>query len=284
MIAQSLDTIYIAWSALISYTPQIYIDTTGCAFTFLLAKILGGCKVVAYVHYPTISTVRLKIELSLSEYYVWLYQYGCTYHCLSYCKDMLNLVWERRPSYNHSANISKSSLYTYLKLIYYTVFAVLYGIVGSLSDVIMVNSTWTYGHISFLWRFTFERMIGRQRIHIVYPPCDVQSLQKLALQEKRENIVLSIGQFRPEKDHALQIKSFARLLQKHPELGRGEGRKNLKLILVGSCRNINDEQLVKGLKSLASSLQVSDSIDFVLNQPFPVLKDLFQRASVGIRE
>ena len=62
MIAQSLDTIYMAWSALISYTPQIYIDTTGCAFTFLLAKILAGCKVVAYVHYPTISTVRLKIK------------------------------------------------------------------------------------------------------------------------------------------------------------------------------------------------------------------------------
>jgi alpha-1,2-mannosyltransferase len=156
--------------------------------------------------------------------------------------------------------------------------------VGSLSDVIMVNSTWTYGHISFLWRFTFERMTGRQRIHIVYPPCDVQSLQNLALDKKRENIVLSIGQFRPEKDHALQIKSFARLIQKHPELGRKEGGKNVKLILVGSCRNRDDEQLVEGLRSLASSLNISASIDFVLNKPFPVLKDLFQRASAGIRE
>lgn len=28
----------------------------GYAFTFPIFSILGGCKVIAYVHYPTIST------------------------------------------------------------------------------------------------------------------------------------------------------------------------------------------------------------------------------------
>ena len=93
---------------------------------------------------------------------------------------------------------------TYVKLFYYTIFAILYGLVGSLSDVVMVNSTWTYGHINFLWLF------ARRRIHILYPPCDTKSLQSLSL-ANRKQIVLSIGQFRPEKNHALQVKSFAEM-------------------------------------------------------------------------
>ena len=49
-----------------------------------------------------------------------------------------------------------------------------------------VNSTWTKGHIDELWR---------THATIVYPPCDTTSLVTLPL-EPRENIVLSIGQFR----------------------------------------------------------------------------------------
>ena len=117
---------------------------------------------------------------------------------------MLNLVWERRPTYNNSAQITKSSFTSYLKLVYYSAFAILYGLVGSLADLVMVNSSWTHGHISFLWRF------ARRKIHTIYPPCDTTSLESMNL-TKRENIILSIGQFRPEKDHSLQINSFAKL-------------------------------------------------------------------------
>jgi hypothetical protein len=41
-------------------------DTTGCAFTFLVAKVLAGCKVGTYVHYPTISTVRIRLSIHCS--------------------------------------------------------------------------------------------------------------------------------------------------------------------------------------------------------------------------
>ena len=46
-----------AYMALLATTADIYFDTTGCAFTYFVARILAGCKVVAYVHYPTISVV-----------------------------------------------------------------------------------------------------------------------------------------------------------------------------------------------------------------------------------
>merc|ERR1740124_2100670 len=46
--------------------------------------------------------------------------------------------------------------------------------------------------------------------------------------------------------------------------------------------NMGDEARVSELKELASSLGVSKSVHFVLNQPYPVLKQLFGQASVGI--
>lgn len=57
MIAESLGSAALAYRGLEQVTPHVFFDTTGCAFTFFVARLLAGCTVVAYVHYPTISTV-----------------------------------------------------------------------------------------------------------------------------------------------------------------------------------------------------------------------------------
>jgi hypothetical protein len=66
-------------------------DTTGFAFTYIIAKIWFGCTVICYTHYPTIST------------------------------DMLLRVQERRPTYNNDSRISQSVAASFLKLMYYKV-------------------------------------------------------------------------------------------------------------------------------------------------------------------
>ena len=192
--------------------------------------------------------------------------------CYSFhLQDMLSLVWERRPTYNNNVQISTNLIMTYIKLFYYTAFAILYGLVGSLSDLTMVNSTWTKDHISRLWKFAGH-------IHIVYPPVDTKSLCKLSLVE-REDMILSIGQFRPEKDHVLQLKAFQLLLEKND----GEMKeRNVKLVLIGSCRGEDDEERVDNLLKLTRELGIQEYVEFVLNQPYPVLKDYLSRASVGI--
>ena len=91
MIAESWGTMKLAWHALNAVPPHVYIDTTGCAFTFFVARVLAGCKVATYVHYPTIST------------------------------DMLSMVWERRPTYNNNTQIASNPLVTCVKLVYYTI-------------------------------------------------------------------------------------------------------------------------------------------------------------------
>ncbi|XP_071197451.1 GDP-Man:Man(3)GlcNAc(2)-PP-Dol alpha-1,2-mannosyltransferase-like [Salvelinus alpinus] len=66
---------------------------------------------------------------------------------------------------------------------YYCAFALIYGLAGSCSDVIMVNSTWTLGHIPALWRIP-------SRTGMVYLPCDVRFFIDMPLEDevKREII------------------------------------------------------------------------------------------------
>lgn len=69
------------------FTPHVFIDTTGCAFTFLVAK-LARCKIVAYVHYPTVSTVSLVcivVEFISLKIEIFLFRASNLTHCLHNC-------------------------------------------------------------------------------------------------------------------------------------------------------------------------------------------------------
>lgn len=80
---------------------------------------------------------------------------------------------------------------------YYCAFALIYGLAGSCCDVVMVNSTWTLGHILALWRTP-------SRTGVVYPPCDVHSVIDMPLEDevkgevigdRKCHSIVSVGQF-----------------------------------------------------------------------------------------
>merc|ERR1719147_517550 len=100
MLGQSLGSLVLGTEALLSHVPDIFIDTMGYAFTLPLFRYCGGCTVGAYVHYPTIST------------------------------DMLRLVTSRQSSYNNRGRVARSPLASRAKLLYYKLFAWLYGRAG----------------------------------------------------------------------------------------------------------------------------------------------------------
>nr|GMC95213.1 GDP-Man:Man(3)GlcNAc(2)-PP-Dol alpha-1,2-mannosyltransferase-like [Ipomoea batatas] len=83
MIGQSFGSIYLSWEALSKFTPLYYLDTSGYAFTYPVARIFG-CKVMCYTHYPTISL------------------------------DMLSRVHSRASMYNNDALIAKSWMYGFV--------------------------------------------------------------------------------------------------------------------------------------------------------------------------
>eukprot|EP00742_Colponemidia_sp_Colp-10_P003879 GILJ01004131.1.p1 GENE.GILJ01004131.1~~GILJ01004131.1.p1 ORF type:complete len:468 (+),score=60.41 GILJ01004131.1:111-1406(+) len=236
MLGQSLGSMVLCAEALDQFVPHLFIDTMGYAFTFPLAR-LAGCKVACYVHYPTIST------------------------------DMLERVAQRREAFNNEIHISQSKALSTSKYWYYVFFAKLYQFVGAFADVIMVNSTWTYNHISSLWR---------RPVQIVYPPCNVDNLLKLKIDEPRKPWVLSVAQFRPEKDHNRQLESFSLMKQLHPEL------KDAKLVLVGKIRGEDDQQRKDDLVSKAKALNIADDVVFKCSVSEQELRSLLQLSMVGI--
>uniref|UniRef100_A0A3B5R6A0 GDP-Man:Man(3)GlcNAc(2)-PP-Dol alpha-1,2-mannosyltransferase n=1 Tax=Xiphophorus maculatus TaxID=8083 RepID=A0A3B5R6A0_XIPMA len=239
LLGQSLGSMFLGWEALTAFVPDLYVDSMGYAFTLPIFRYLGGCKVASYVHYPTVST------------------------------DMLSVVRERNPRFNNADFISRNPVLSALKVLYYCLFALLYGLAGSCSDVVMVNSTWTLGHILALWRCP-------SRTSVVYPPCDVRAF----LDVPKCHSIVSVGQFRPEKDHPLQIRAFAKLLDRKGD-GPG-GREALRLVLIGGCRNQEDEDRVLRLRGLCQELGVSDRVDFKLNVPFDELKRELVSATIGL--
>lgn len=70
-------------------------------------------------------------------------------------------------------------------------------------QVVMVNSSWTKKHIRQLW----WKLSDAKR---VFPPCNTKTLQSLPLERRLKRLYLvSVAQFRPEKDHGLQLESLA---------------------------------------------------------------------------
>ncbi|KAF7838465.1 GDP-Man:Man(3)GlcNAc(2)-PP-Dol alpha-1,2-mannosyltransferase [Senna tora] len=240
MIGQSLGSVYLAWEALCKFTPSYYFDTSGYAFTYPLARMFG-CRVIGYTHYPTIST------------------------------DMLSRVRQRSSMYNNDALIAKSIWLSRGKIIYYTLFSWMYGIVGSCAHLAMVNSTWTKSHIEKLWGIS-------DRIKRVYPPCDTSGLQALPLERPAENpVIISVAQFRPEKAHSLQLEAFSAAIKK-----LGSSMKKPKLQFVGSCRNKSDEERLQMLKEKAVELNVDKHVEFYKNLTYRDLVAHLGSAVAGI--
>jgi alpha-1,2-mannosyltransferase len=245
LVGQSLGSIFLGFEALSSLAPDVYIDTMGYAFTLPLFKWLGGCRVGCYVHYPTVST------------------------------DMLSRVRDRTSGYNNKAFIARSSLLSCFKLIYYKMFAFMYRLAGMSSDVVLVNSTWTYNHIVSIWKRPHVTFI-------VYPPCNTKSLAEIPLMESQSVTgyfdIVSVAQFRPEKDHKLQIQAFKKFYQKLPK----EKKSKVRLILVGSCRDTLDSDRVDDLRHYVDQLAIQESVFFKLNVSFNDLKNLLASATVGL--
>jgi alpha-1,2-mannosyltransferase len=165
--------------AFLKYIPDIYFETTGYAFTYPIFHYLAGIAVGCYTHYPTIST------------------------------DMLDKVVQQNHSYNNRRIISQSRFLTKLKLYYYRLFAKLYSLSGRCSDCVMVNSSWTQAHINNLWSMTYKTQI-------VFPPCDVSKFDSIFDDKKHDEnfFISSVAQFRPEKNHQLQVRALGKFIEK----------------------------------------------------------------------
>ncbi|KAL4066395.1 glycosyltransferase family 4 protein [Scleroderma yunnanense] len=279
ILGQSLGSMYLAWEAMCELIPDLYIDTMGYAFTFPAVAWLtrAAVPIGAYVHYPTISI------------------------------DMLSRV-------------PTDSWKMLSKRIYYRITMYYYALSLSNARFLMVNSSWTRDHITsivshehfgpavqyahaltplVLFWFALSAKairhimllldgytaVGAQgnslvRPEIVYPPCDTREIAKFNL-ENRDPIILSVAQFRPEKDHQAQLRAFAQLLMDHPEY-RSTSETAVRLVLLGGARNKDDLERVGTLRSLATELDIDKQVAFVVNAPYPDVLQWLSRSSIGL--
>eukprot|EP00762_Andalucia_godoyi_P003991 ANDGO_05597.mRNA.1 GDP-Man:Man(3)GlcNAc(2)-PP-Dol alpha-1 len=176
----------------------------------------------------------------------------------------------RTGAYVHYPTISDVHLDAatgFLRKLYLGALFLFYRFCGSFVDFAAANSSWTMARMKKIWPST--------AISLVYPPCPVEALSAIATTSKRERIILSIGQFRPEKNHALQLQAFAEAV--------ANGLHQARLVVIGSTRSPGDEDRVVSLQTLARDLGIYPSqVEFLVNVPFATIKEFLGRALVGV--
>ena len=88
---------------------DLFVDTIGVGFAYPLVKLLFGCKVVSYTHYPTISSDMLK-QIDTNQF---------------------------------NNKVANSCLQRSVKRLYYRFLMTLYAKCGKYTDVVATNSSWT---------------------------------------------------------------------------------------------------------------------------------------------
>ncbi|GAA5874450.1 hypothetical protein JCM1840_000784 [Sporobolomyces johnsonii] len=302
LLGQSLGSVLLAWEALRGregVVPDVWIDTMGYAFVYPLIKQLCRIPVGSYTHYPTISTDMLRrVELRqaghtnpshvarswvLSTLKLWYYRlFALLYStCLAQADViMVNSTWTKRhvdslllgesaASGDEEENQAPSQL-----------------------DGTSSSSTATPAARLRQRRLTPPSSSPslscpssrpsprpRTRTHLLYPPCSTASFSSFPLSppSRSPRTILSLAQFRPEKEHPLQLRSLAKLFSLHPEF-----RSDVRLILAGSVRNDDDSRRVDELKKLAKDLGVDGNVEWRVNVPFEQLLGLLSTAGVGL--
>jgi alpha-1,2-mannosyltransferase len=165
----------------------------------------------------------------------------------------------------HSRGIlSKFKISRNLKIVYYNVILLAYKFMGVFVRSAFANSTWTLNHMNSIWPGKMTKL---------YPPCNVRAFDQGLNYSMKEDIIVSFAQFRPEKRHKMQIEIIERLRNTFP---------NIKLYMVGSTRNKEDEELLRELQYVINQKGLSNNIHTYVNQDIDSIKGFFQKAKVGI--
>ncbi|KAJ5408405.1 hypothetical protein N7509_002288 [Penicillium cosmopolitanum] len=261
LLGQSLGSLVVAYDAFTLLVPDVFVDTMGYAFTLAMCKwLFPGVPTGAYVHYPTIST------------------------------DMLASLDDKTGVQGINSGAGKG-LKGAVKRRYWQLFAQLYGWVGRHIDVVMCNSSWTAAHIRTIWGKDKATTTGEGTASspaVVFPPTAVTELESTIKvdtesEKTRQPVLLYIAQFRPEKNHPLVLRSFARFLQERKNNPAYANIPPPRLVLIGSVRHASpDETHIYNLRLLAHELRIRDQTTFLCDASWPAVLSHLSTASVGV--
>lgn len=246
MLLQILGQIFFGFEIITKTYSDIYCDTTGLPFCYFILKYLGHAKVTSYTHYPFISN------------------------------EMIYQVQYNISGVHSRGNLNKYKIIKNIKLYYYKLILLLYKFMGNKClSFAYVNSTWTFNRMKALW----SELFINKKLLILYPPCSISIYKEAAKNSRRQNIIVSFAQFRPEKRQDLQIKILAQLKDR---LNNYPGFQDLELHIIGGVRNADDQNILDQLVEYSKELGVQNYVKFLPNGSIDQILEEFAKAKIGI--
>ena len=155
---------------------------------------------------------------------------------------------------------------------YYRFILWLESLCGYAVSLVMTNSTWTHERVISQW----SKRLNSKKCQIVYPPCELTKMAQFSLTD-REPIIVSLAQFRPEKNQKMQIEILAKLFAMRPEW-----KGHVRMIILGGCRNSADQARANKLLQFAKNLGLVDCIDVITNASHEEIRHVLSVATIGL--
>lgn len=159
----------------------------------------------------------------------------------------------------------KAKIFSILKGVYHYGLLVWYKVLAYFSDVCLTNSSWTQAHMVSNW--------GEGVCEVVYPPCSVTEFWEVDRTHKK-NIIVSLGQFRPEKRHDIQLDMLKYHQKLHPE-------SDIELRILGSAKFAESEEIIKHLEHRIKTEKIKN-VKILRDLRFNDLKQEIKQATYGI--
>jgi alpha-1,2-mannosyltransferase len=147
-----------------------------------------------------------------------------------------------------------------------------------MAKIVLVNGSWTANHIKKIWKVS---------PNIVFPPCgtvigekeqDDRAALLAGVQDgNTPALIISIAQFRPEKDHFTQVLAIKKLVDDHPNI-----RTRVRFVMIGSTRGPSDVALKTSVAKKVRELGLSDVISLPSNVSHQEKLKYLSSASIAI--
>ena len=233
LIGQLFGTALLTLEALFELSPDIWVDTIGLPGGYYFIYAILKAPIVAYVHYPILQD------------------------------DMFGKLKFKDFSFDQlkTFRFTGSDIVQMFKLIYWSVLYYYYVYLGSLVDITLANGSWTFNHMKKIW-FLNENL--GSTLDILYPPCGDELLTIKNITTIRENKMIYIAQFRPEKRHELILLEYKKFLTEFNQ-AKITVKQLPVLVFLGSCRSDDDTETLNHLKQLVNELQLQDMVEFIID-------------------
>lgn len=245
LLGQLFGSLMLSLEAAYNLSPDIWIDTIGLPGGYGMVSTILKIPILAYVHYPVLQQDMFnKLKFKSVVDFVKIRSVDDIKHCF--------------------------------KLGYWTALYYLYAYLGSKVDITLTNGTWTFNHMQKIWSWN---KWSQGVIEILYPPCNTDGSGKgdFGLTVERQNKMIYIAQFRPEKRHDLILEEYKKFLAvKQPV-------KDIpRIVFLGSCRSDDDTETLNQIKHLVDELELSAYVDFIVDCSYAEILGQLSQVKFGL--